>query len=170
MTDPDLPRTALTGTALTGTVVADAGDAEGGYCCARMRTSRRTVLRAAGLAALAGGGLAVVSACSGSSSGSAPRTPGQRVTVAASRVPEGGGIIINGYVVTQPAAGKYKAFVGICTHQGCPVGEIQNAQIICPCHGSHFSITDGAAVVGPATKPLPPANLKRQGNELVVSG
>ncbi len=90
--------------------------------------------------------------------------------MSASKVPEGGGIITNGYVVTQPAAGKYKAFVGICTHQGCPVGEIQNAQIICPCHGSHFSITDGAAVVGPATKPLPPAHLKRQGNNFIVSG
>ncbi len=50
----------------TSTNPDPSGDSHGcGSCVASVRTSRRMVLRAAGLTALAGGGLAVVSACSG---------------------------------------------------------------------------------------------------------
>jgi Rieske Fe-S protein len=42
-----------------------------------------------------------------------------------------------------------------CTHQGCPVGYTSpTAPLICPCHGSRFSISDGAVLMGPAQTPL----------------
>ncbi len=74
-----------------------------------------------------------------------------------SQVPVGGGRIFTAekVVVTQPATGQYKAFSAICTHVGCLCDAVANATIDCPCHGSKFSITDGAVVAGPAPRPLP---------------
>lgn len=92
-------------------------------------------------------------------------------TVAKADVPEGGGVIMSDadFVVTQPTAGEYKAFSKICTHQGCPVEEIVSKEIVCPCHQSHFSITDGAAVSGPAQEALPAATVTESGDNLVIS-
>lgn len=103
-----------------------------------------------------------------SSSASVPSGP----HVAKAQVPEGGGIILDNadYVVTQPSAGTYKAFSKICTHAGCPVAEIQNQQIICNCHGSHYSIVDGSVISGPAPSPLPPKSVTPDGSDLVISG
>jgi Rieske Fe-S protein len=69
----------------------------------------------------------------------------------------GGGMIYAAanVVVTQPTADTFKAFSASCTHQGCTVGSIEGDAIICPCHNSKFSITDGSVLQGPATAPLP---------------
>jgi nitrite reductase/ring-hydroxylating ferredoxin subunit len=71
---------------------------------------------------------------------------------ATSDVPVGGGTIFadEKVVVTQPAEGDFKAFTAVCTHQGCLVGQVADGTIQCPCHGSQFSIEDGANVVGPS--------------------
>jgi len=71
-------------------------------------------------------------------------------------------------VVTQPAAGEFKAFTAICTHAGCPVKEVEEQQIKCPCHGSRFSITDGSPVRGPAKAPLASVDIVVSGNDLVI--
>ena len=74
----------------------------------------------------------------------------------AAGIPVGGGAIFETakLVVTQPTAGTYKAFTAVCTHQGCIVSTISNGSIICPCHGSTYSLKDGSVINGPATKPL----------------
>ena len=93
--------------------------------------------------------------------------------MATSDVPVGGGVIIEEkYVVTQPAEGEFKVFSAICTHQQNPVGEVTDKQIICPFHQSHFSITDGSAVSGPAQdRPLPAIDRSStSGDTIVITG
>ena len=146
---------------------------------------RRTVLRAAGLLGLTGVGAAALSACAVESGGSPSAAPAASETsaattpsptadttspepsastaeaptgpsVATSKVPVGGGVILENadYVITQPSKGKYKAFSKICTHQGCPVASVGDGVIHCDCHGSEYSIEDGSVTNPPATKGL----------------
>jgi len=76
---------------------------------------------------------------------------------ATSAIPVGGGKIFAAQttVVTQPSAGEFKVFSAVCTHMGCIVNQIADGRIDCPCHGSEYSITDGAVLAGPAPRPLP---------------
>lgn len=87
-----------------------------------------------------------------------------------SDVPVGGGVVIEdaAYVVTQPEKGTYKAFSKICTHQGCPVGRVEAETIVCLCHGSQFSITNGSVLQGPAEEPLPEMKTQLNGNVLHI--
>ncbi|MGW2747101.1 Rieske (2Fe-2S) protein [Streptomyces sp. NPDC001450] len=88
-----------------------------------------------------------------------------------SDIPEGGGKIFKdqGVVVTQPAAGTYKAFSSKCTHQGCAVGSVANGVIVCPCHNSHFSVEDGSVKKGPATQALAAAKIAVSGDEIKLA-
>ncbi len=132
--------------------------------------TRRSLLASLGLATAAVGGL---SACgSGGSTGSGGSSAGSAGPVSAktSDIPVGGGTIFAAgqAVVTQPAAGQFKAFSSICTHAGCPVAEVTDT-INCKCHGSRFSISDGSVVNGPATKPLPARTVSVSGDTVSVS-
>jgi Rieske Fe-S protein len=91
--------------------------------------------------------------------------------VATSEVPVGGGVILKDadYVITQPTAGKFKAFSKICTHQNCAVGSVSDGTINCPCHNSKFSIEDGSVVNPPAQQPLPEAEVTVAGDKVVVT-
>jgi len=153
---------------------------------------RRSVLRCAAIAALVGASAPVLAACgggdtptgSGSATGSAPTTgatTGTPTTGASSGastgkvlgpvadVPVGGGKVFADakVVVTQPTKGQFKGFSAICTHQGNPVGSVEGGQIICPFHQSHFSITDGAPVSGPAQTALPAVSVAVEGTNVV---
>jgi hypothetical protein len=92
--------------------------------------------------------------------------------VSTSDVPVGGGKILDNpqVVVTQPTAGTFKAFSSVCTHAGCAVSDVQQSQIICPCHGSVFSAVDGSVLNGPASTPLAPVNIAVSGSTISVSG
>jgi len=93
---------------------------------------------------------------------------GGKVLAKTSEIPEGGGKIFadQGVVVTQPAKGQFKAFSSKCTHQGCLVTSIENGAIVCPCHHSEFSVTDGSVETGPAPEPLPAANITVDGDSI----
>ncbi|MFF8377372.1 Rieske (2Fe-2S) protein [Streptomyces sp. NPDC015661] len=82
-----------------------------------------------------------------------------------SDIPVGGGTVFakQKVVVTQPAAGEFKAFSAICTHQGCTVNKVADGTIDCPCHGSKYRIADGSVAAGPAPRPLP-------AEQIIVSG
>jgi Rieske Fe-S protein len=73
-----------------------------------------------------------------------------------SAVPVDGGVIVDQeVVVTQPEKGTFKGFSAICTHQGCVVNNVADGVISCPCHGSQYSVVDGSVLEGPAPSPLP---------------
>lgn len=143
---------------------------------------RRTLLVTGGVVASA----AVVAACSSgeeepagqaSSASEAPASDGSDVTSAASPlagvedIPVGGGIVIAepAIVVTQPTEGDFKAFVAICPHQGCLVSEVVDNEIICPCHGSKFSASDGAVLEGPSRQGLTSAGVAVEGGSVILS-
>ncbi len=160
-----------------------------------MELDRRTVLQASGV--IAAGGLVAACSSGGSESaatsagpessaaeassapapassaapeGSAPAAPADAVA-AASDIPVGGGLILDepAVVVTQPTEGDIKAFTAICPHQGCLVSEVVDNEIICPCHGSKFSASDGAVISGPAQSPLQPAGVAVEGGSVVLT-
>ncbi len=136
--------------------------------------TRRSVIQAAatiGAAATAGGALAgcgsgtaasVASAASGAAAAAAE-------ALKKADIPVGGGKVLGKVVVTQPTAGTFKAFSAICTHQGCTVSKIENAQIICACHDSVFDAATGAVVSGPAKGPLAAKAITVSGDGLTVS-
>ncbi|MFJ6621670.1 Rieske (2Fe-2S) protein [Kitasatospora sp. NPDC091335] len=132
--------------------------------------SRRTLLCGAA-AVLAAGGTVAVTGCGSSASGGSGAAKGPVDLGPASAVPEGGGKVFREQkiVVTQPAAGQYKAFSAKCTHAGCIVDQVKNAQIQCPCHGSRFAVADGAVQDGPAPSPLPAYTVTVEGGNLKVT-
>ena len=87
------------------------------------------------------------------------------------QVPVGSGIILaaQGVVVTQPAEGEFKAFSNVCTHQGCPVANLDGGTINCTCHFSSFSISDGSVLSGPASAPLEEKTITVDGETISVA-
>jgi len=147
-------------------------------------TSRRAMLAGAGAAGVA----VTLAACGTEPNATPPNDPpattgGAPATTAASPAATGGGgikkadIPVNGgkifadqnTVVTQPAAGTFKAFTATCTHQGCPVASVSNGTINCNCHGSQYSIKDGSVKKGPATKGLTPKTATVSGDTITVT-
>lgn len=82
-------------------------------------------------------------------------------------VPVGGGMIVAGVVVTQPAEGDFRAFSSTCTHQGCTVSDVSDGIISCPCHGSRYSAEDGSVEQGPATEALPEVGITVEGDQII---
>ena len=107
------------------------------------------------------------------SSSSTPGSGGQgggQAVATTSEVPVGSGVVIADaeVVITQPTEGEFKGFGTACTHQGCAVNEVTDT-INCPCHGSQFSIEDGAPLGGPAPSPLSEVPLKVQGDQITLA-
>ncbi|MFD7326351.1 Rieske (2Fe-2S) protein [Streptomyces sp. NPDC059875] len=135
--------------------------------------ARRTVVSAAGGAGL----VAVLTACGGGSkdtagggAADAAKEPGAPLAKTAD-IPVGGGKVLadQGVVITQPAAGEFKAFSSKCTHQGCAVSGVADGVITCPCHQSLFDASDGSVKGGPATSPLPPTPIKVEGDAITLA-
>jgi Rieske Fe-S protein len=139
---------------------------------------RRTMIMNAGLAAAAVAGLGSCTTY-GPAPATEPSAPAwgagasgstQGLTAKAADIPIGSGKVFPDAqtVITQPKKGEFKAFSAVCTHQGCLVDAVTTT-INCPCHGSTYSITDGAVVNPPAPKPLPPKTIKVSGDTLTVT-
>jgi len=139
---------------------------------------RRTMLRGVAVTGALGASAGLLAGCGGDS-GQSPSSGGSGSGSAAngnelgstSQIPVGGGKVFadQQIVVTQPTKGTFEAFSAICTHQGCTVNEVSDGTIICPCHGSEFSVEDGSVVGGPAPSPLPRKNLTVKGGEIELA-
>ncbi|WP_017589511.1 Rieske (2Fe-2S) protein [Nocardiopsis ganjiahuensis] len=145
--------------------------------------TRRSVFGVAGGGALVG----VVTACGGgedTADDDADRTEGgdradedvdpddvDAPITTTDEVPVGGGAVFSEHevVVTQPEEGTFRAFSTSCTHEGCPVDQVADGQIQCPCHGSRFSIEDGSPVEGPAESPLEEIQIRVDGDSVVLA-
>jgi len=66
-------------------------------------------------------------------------------------------------LVTQPKKGVFKAFKGVCTHQGGSLSSVSGKNIVCPLHGATFDSTSGKQTGGPASTGL-------KGYKVTVSG
>ena len=54
-------------------------------------------------------------------------------------------------LVIQVTEGQFVAYNAVCPHEACTVGFQPSSNLIaCPCHGSVFQVSNGAALSGPA--------------------
>jgi nitrite reductase/ring-hydroxylating ferredoxin subunit len=104
---------------------------------------------------------------SGEESGSTAEAGAALVAVA--DVPIGGGVALSdqGVVVTQPEEGRFKAYTNVCTHQGGAITRVEDGDMICSLHQSHFAIEDGSVTQDPATSPLPEVQVAVEGGQVV---
>jgi cytochrome b6-f complex iron-sulfur subunit len=138
------------------------------------------VTRRAVLAGACVGCVGLVAACSsggsssggGSGGGAGAAGSAGKDLVALKDVPVGGGVVVDGphnkVVVAQPSAGQVVAFSAVCTHMGGIV-HVEGQQLVCPIHGSRYSLADGSVEQGPAPQPLPKVPVKVSGSEVVTA-
>lgn len=66
--------------------------------------------------------------------------------------------------------GQIYALLDTCAHLGCSLagGHLKDRSIVCPCHGSRFSLDDGRLLNGPATFPEPHFDVRVQNGQIEV--
>ncbi|MGD7002550.1 Rieske (2Fe-2S) protein [Corynebacterium halotolerans] len=89
--------------------------------------------------------------------------------LAATEVPVGSAVILDGFIIAQPTEGDFIAYSATCPHQLNPITEVEGDMVRCTAHNSEFSIADGAVLAGPSRDPLTPVRLSQEGNQLNVS-
>ncbi len=63
---------------------------------------------------------------------------------------------------------QFTAFAVNCTHLGCPVRWLSDANLfMCPCHGGVY-YKDGRVAAGPPPKPLPTYNVRVQDGQVQI--
>ena len=72
-------------------------------------------------------------------------------------------------LVTQPKAGVYKAFSGVCTHEAVNISNIDGTNLICSQHGASFDTTSGKVTGGPAPTGLKKYNLTLKSGVLYIA-
>ena len=72
------------------------------------------------------------------------------------------------FLVSRTAQETFAALTSTCTHEACTITGFDNANYVCPCHGSMFT-TAGRVVMGPATAPLRTFATQFSNNVLTIS-
>jgi nitrite reductase/ring-hydroxylating ferredoxin subunit len=130
------------------------------------RLPRRDFIRRGAAASLGVVGSSVLVGCGTASSSGRP-------IARVSEVPPGSAIEFRDdhsgerAVLVNLEDGRFVAYSVVCTHQGCPVA-YRDGELVCPCHGSVFDpARGGAAVRGPAQKPLQEIKVDTEGSKVV---
>jgi len=138
--------------------------------------SRRNVLA---VGAIGVAGVALAACTSSATTGEAPAATapgtdapdagtdapgaGGALVVSAAEVPVGGATLAKAggstWVVAQPTEGEIVCHSGICTHEGCPLTQIDGDKAICACHNSQFDVFTGAVIQSPALRALSPQSV-----------
>lgn len=92
-------------------------------------------------------------------------TMGQAKTIAS---PGGHLFIEDAKAVVVNEGGILRAFSSVCPHRECDVKGFENAQLVCPCHGSRFDL-QGNVLRGPARENLRALTVHQQGNTVLVT-
>jgi nitrite reductase/ring-hydroxylating ferredoxin subunit/uncharacterized membrane protein len=66
--------------------------------------------------------------------------------------------------------GRVCALAHACAHLGGPLSEgtLKDGSVVCPWHGSEFSLDDGRVLNGPATEPQPCLDVRERGGKIEV--
>ncbi len=80
--------------------------------------------------------------------------------IAATEIPVGSAVIVDGVIFAQPEEGTYKAYSQTCPHQGARITKVDGGNVICTNHMSTYDLATGEVLSGPSSKPLTelPAN------------
>jgi quinol---cytochrome c reductase iron-sulfur subunit, bacillus type len=85
-----------------------------------------------------------------------------------SPLPWAGQTALTAVWVRRDAADKFTVFAVGCTHLGCPVRWMPDANLfLCPCHGVVY-YSDGRVAAGPPPKPLPQYETRVQGGQVQI--
>ncbi|GAA1676432.1 hypothetical protein GCM10009830_23890 [Glycomyces endophyticus] len=105
----------------------------------------------------------------GTSEGSTGDSGGGAALAATADVPEGGGIVVDDTVLVQPSADEFLAFSAACPHMGTTVNPPDaDGTIICPNHGSEFSL-EGELEQGPAETGLSPVEITVEDGQIFLA-
>ena len=91
----------------------------------------------------------------------------------ASQLPEGRpvrAVVDDTPVLVLRTGGRIYAIHDRCSHRGCSLseGEVEGDEIVCGCHGSRFSLRDGAVKGGPATSAQPAFQVRQRDGRVEV--
>lgn len=97
---------------------------------------------------------------------------GGPTSIPLNQIPVGGSKMIRyrgkPFVVVHTAAGIF-AVSAVCTHLGCIVYWDKDKKVlVCPCHAAFFAL-NGSVISGPAPSPLPVAQVKIVGEQIILS-
>lgn len=140
---------------------------------------RGFVLGAMGAAVLGAAQVSILSSCASSSSGGLTTDSGGDAALDLSNpdyapLAQAGGAVkvtVGGekLVVMRKSDTEVVALSSVCTHLGCSVDLPAGNQLSCPCHGSAFDAATGAAIRGPASRPLASYPARIAGNRILVT-
>jgi 3-phenylpropionate/trans-cinnamate dioxygenase ferredoxin subunit len=73
-------------------------------------------------------------------------------------------------VTVARVGGSLHAFDDTCTHRQCSLaeGDLEEATVTCPCHGSQFDVATGAVLHPPASEPVKTYPVRVEGDDLQV--
>ena len=76
----------------------------------------------------------------------------------------------NRYVAVVRIGEELYAFDDTCSHAACSIspGEVEDYLAPCYCHGALFDVRTGAAVQGPAGRPVQTFPVKVEGDDVLV--